>query len=150
MKRNLRSAIGYLAVFSMVMFTITSFAATPQKKILYTFTGGTDGAYPYAGFAVGAGGILYSTTSGGGLHYCGYPCGVVFSFTPPQPGGSWTETPNRGCVHRYPRLVIVARSTGGSQFYSNLHNGWCRPVAPPWAAPWANGPMFQEIALKAA
>jgi len=102
MKRNLRSAIGYLAVFSMVMFTITSFAATPQKKILYTFTGGTDGAYPYAGFAVGAGGVLYSTTSGGGLDYCGYPCGVVFSFTPPQPGGSWTETPIYSWEGGYP------------------------------------------------
>jgi uncharacterized repeat protein (TIGR03803 family) len=42
-----------------------------------------------ASVAIGAGGVLYGTTSGGGT----YDMGVVFSLTPPaSPGGPWVET----------------------------------------------------------
>jgi hypothetical protein len=102
MRRNYRCLIQNFAVLVLVAITTSAFATAPKKKILYNFTGGTDGAYPYAGFAVGAGGVLYSTTSGGGLDYCGYPCGVVFSFTPPQSGGPWTETPIYSWEGGYP------------------------------------------------
>jgi hypothetical protein len=102
MNHNLYSPNKHLATLLLTMFAVSAFAAAPQKKILYNFTGGADGAYPYAGFAMGAGGVLYSTTSGGGLDYCGYPCGLVFSFTPPQAGGSWTETPIYSWEGGYP------------------------------------------------
>jgi hypothetical protein len=91
-----------LLVLVSLLLTVSASAAGSKKKILYNFTGGNDGAYPYAGFVVGTGGILYSTTSGGGLDYCGYPCGVVFSFTPPQAGGSWTEAPVYSWEGGYP------------------------------------------------
>ena len=67
-------------------------------SVLYRFTGGSDGAYPAAGLAIGSNGVLYGTTEFGGTGSCtggGQPpgCGVVFSLTPPPfPGGAWTET----------------------------------------------------------
>src|SRR5579863_8406062 len=48
-------------------------------SVIHTFTGGTDGGYPLAGFVMDATGNLYGTASGGG----NYPNdnGVVFKMT---------------------------------------------------------------------
>lgn len=57
--------------------------------LLYTFTGGADGANPYAGVAIGSNGVLYGTTQNGGT--AGQ--GTVFALIPPKPAtGAWTET----------------------------------------------------------
>jgi uncharacterized repeat protein (TIGR03803 family) len=53
--------------------------ATGRETVLYSFTGGTDGASPYAGL-IYQGGAFYGTTSGGGDANCG--CGTVFKFVP--------------------------------------------------------------------
>jgi len=59
------------------------------ETVLYSFTGGSDGASPNAGVVIGPDGILYGETFSGGA--AGY--GIVFSLTPPAtPGGTWTET----------------------------------------------------------
>jgi uncharacterized repeat protein (TIGR03803 family) len=55
-----------------------------SETILHTFTGGSDGATPFAGLIVGSDGNLYGTTLNGGGK-CG--CGTVFKVTP-----SGTET----------------------------------------------------------
>lgn len=60
---------------------------------LYTFTGGSDGALPYAGVVFGPDGILYGTTTAGGAH----GQGTVFKLQPPPhftPNllAPWTET----------------------------------------------------------
>jgi hypothetical protein len=53
--------------------------------VLYTFTGGSDGAFPYNGVVIGSDGILYGSTyfarwqCGCG----GNGCGTVFSLRPP-------------------------------------------------------------------
>jgi uncharacterized repeat protein (TIGR03803 family) len=44
-----------------------------QEAVLYTFTGGTDGAYPLGGVIRDSTGNLYGTTAGGGMGY-----GVVY------------------------------------------------------------------------
>ncbi len=56
--------------------------------VLYSFTGGSDGANPAFGLIADGGGNLYGTTPSGGAPGCGTSgCGVVFKLTP---GG--TET----------------------------------------------------------
>jgi len=56
--------------------------ATPggewTETVLYSFTGGADGAEPVAGLVFGPGGVLYGTTAGGGISNNG----TVFAFQP--------------------------------------------------------------------
>jgi uncharacterized repeat protein (TIGR03803 family) len=57
------------------------------ERVLYAFTGNTDGAYP-SGALLKVDGVLYGTASGGGAGYftCGAetvgPCGTLFAITP--------------------------------------------------------------------
>lgn len=52
--------------------------------ILYTFTGGGDGAFPYNGVVIGSDGSLYGTTYSHGSSGCGgNGCGTVFNLRPP-------------------------------------------------------------------
>jgi uncharacterized repeat protein (TIGR03803 family) len=60
--------------------------ATWSEVVLYTFTGGSDGASPVAGLIFDAAGNLYGTTSAGGTH----GAGTIFELSPIA--GSWTET----------------------------------------------------------
>ena len=54
--------------------------ATGAEKIVYSFTGGADGAGPVGGL-IEVGSKLYGTTSAGGKG-CDNACGTVFSFDP--------------------------------------------------------------------
>jgi uncharacterized repeat protein (TIGR03803 family) len=75
----------------------TVFEMTPGKNgkwnemLLYSFTGGPDGAGPTAPLVFDAQGNLYGTTAAGGSGSCTGGCGVVFELTPSQ-DGEWTET----------------------------------------------------------
>lgn len=55
-----------------------------KETVLHSFTGGTDGAFPWAGLTTDAAGNLYGVTAGGGDINCFPPegCGVVFKITP--------------------------------------------------------------------
>ena len=57
------------------------------ESVLYSFTGGNDGAYPSAVLIQDAAGNLYSTTSGGSPNNS---CGSVFELSPGS-GDTWTE-----------------------------------------------------------
>jgi uncharacterized repeat protein (TIGR03803 family) len=59
--------------------------------VLHEFTGGADGAFPYAGLVFDAVGNLYGTTGSGGSTACMDGCGVVFKLAP-RPEGTWTES----------------------------------------------------------
>src|ERR1022692_1804313 len=52
--------------------TVFKIDAAGHETILYTFTGGADGIYPYAGVIEDSAGNLYGTTAGGGA------AGVVY------------------------------------------------------------------------
>jgi hypothetical protein len=63
-------------------------------RLLYKFSGGTDGAYPKPGLVFDSAGNLYGTTEVGGTNYCNWAvprtCGTVFELSP-TPQGYWTE-----------------------------------------------------------
>lgn len=60
-------------------------ATTPAESVLHSFTGGSDGAFPYSE-VIQVQGTLYGTTTQGGSYGCygygGYGCGTIFSLIP--------------------------------------------------------------------
>jgi uncharacterized repeat protein (TIGR03803 family) len=82
-----------IAIVVMV-FILTVGAWAGTEKVLYNFTGSSDGAFPFdAGRLVrDSSGVLYGTTVQGGTSGCGGSgCGVVFALTANGTGG-WTES----------------------------------------------------------
>jgi hypothetical protein len=67
----------------LLLLFITS-ARAQTESVLYSFTGGADGASPWAGLIFDSGGNAYGTTFyGGNLSGCGGSgCGVVFELSP--------------------------------------------------------------------
>ncbi|MFY9739189.1 MAG: choice-of-anchor tandem repeat GloVer-containing protein [Candidatus Cybelea sp.] len=61
--------------------TVYSATTSGREKVLYRFSGGSDGAYPQADL-VDVTGTLYGTTNGGGNNSCAGGCGTVFSIGP--------------------------------------------------------------------
>ena len=72
-----------------------------RYRTLYSFQGGTDGAYPITKVTVGPDGSLYGTTTAGGSKACPNGCGTVFRLRhPPTCQGPlciWHET----VLHRF-------------------------------------------------
>jgi uncharacterized repeat protein (TIGR03803 family) len=59
--------------------TVFKLAPDGTETVLHSFTGGSDGAWPYAGLIKDARGNLYGTASAGnGVGCGGYGCGAVF------------------------------------------------------------------------
>jgi uncharacterized repeat protein (TIGR03803 family) len=71
--------------YGIVFKLVHNSDGTWTKHTLHQFTGGRDGAYPYAGLTFDSAGNLYGDTNDGGAN--GY--GVVFKLTPTSTGG-WT------------------------------------------------------------
>ena len=66
-----------------------------KEKVLYSFQGGTDGAYPAGGVVFDKRGNLYGATQQGGGTNCSpmAACGTVYQLAPPaKKGDPWTET----------------------------------------------------------
>lgn len=74
---------------------------------LYSFKGGTDGGYPYAGVAIGPDGSLFGTTRAGGGGTCTSPegylgCGTVFNLRPATRSCGATQCPwVETVIHRF-------------------------------------------------
>jgi uncharacterized repeat protein (TIGR03803 family) len=53
-----------------------------KETVLYNFSGGADGAFPYGGLIRDSAGNLYGTTTSGGSAPSFNGCGVVFKLKP--------------------------------------------------------------------
>ena len=93
---SLRWGVSYSALlWALAVCAPQPAVAAPQETVLYSFTGGPDGANPLSELLIEQSGVLIGTTSqGGDLSGCGGKgCGVVFELTPPTPGSNrWKET----------------------------------------------------------
>lgn len=79
------NAITFFLAFA-IMFASTRNSEAQTFKVLYSFSGGTDGGGVWSSVVVDKQGNLYGTTSGGGAY--GY--GTVFELSP-NSDGTWTE-----------------------------------------------------------
>jgi uncharacterized repeat protein (TIGR03803 family) len=99
------------AVAAFIVF-LTLQGQAQTEKIIYSFSGGADGADPMGGLIVDANGNLYGVTPGGGTNYGG----TVFELTP-STGGTWSKSllysfnPKQGDVS-YPDSNLVFDAKG--------------------------------------
>ncbi|HKT89566.1 MAG TPA: choice-of-anchor tandem repeat GloVer-containing protein, partial [Candidatus Sulfotelmatobacter sp.] len=70
--------------------TVFEVSAAGVHTVLYSFTGGSDGAEPYKGVTLDAKGNLYGTAVAGGGGSCEGGCGVVYKLT--KSGSAWTQS----------------------------------------------------------
>jgi uncharacterized repeat protein (TIGR03803 family) len=99
--QNFRSALATTTMLAVLTFalalTLAPQSASAQTyKVLYNFTGQSDGASPEAGVTLDAAGNLYGTTyAGGSLANCIYygyvGCGTVFKLS--HKGSGWVFAP---------------------------------------------------------
>jgi len=91
------------------------------ETVLYNFTNGTDGGYPYAVPAFDAAGNLYGTTLNGG----NAGNGVVFRLVPPTSGTTWTEQVlhsfDASTDGNFPRTGVILDASGN--LYGTTENG---------------------------
>ena len=105
--------------------TVYKIDASGQETVLYSFTGGTDGGFPYAGVIRDSAGNLYGTTTGGGASGLGtvYKIDasgqetVLHSFT----GGADGANPDAGVIrdsagNLYGTTISGAASEGGTVY----------------------------------
>jgi hypothetical protein len=126
------------------------------ETVLYSFTGGSDGAFPN-GLIADASGALYGILGGGGT---GCRCGTVFKLTPPTTaGGSWTETVlysfTGGADGASPEAGVIADATG-ALYGTTVEGGGtvCAPLPVPGCGtmfkltpPGATGGPWTETVL---
>jgi uncharacterized repeat protein (TIGR03803 family) len=91
-RRSWYSVSKALAVAAATLMLMSGAWAANTEKVVYSFTGSTDGGDPAATLASDAAGNLYGTTVNGGTGtLCTNGCGTVFELSPVA-GGKWKET----------------------------------------------------------
>jgi uncharacterized repeat protein (TIGR03803 family) len=118
------SALCGAAVRTALLSAALAVSAPPafsqDLTTIYQFTGGGDGAEPWAPFLIGPNGVLYGTTFEGGTFNtacAGTACGTVFSLAPAvSPGGPWAET-------------VLYSFTGGSDGFGPMGGGLAADAA---------------------
>jgi uncharacterized repeat protein (TIGR03803 family) len=126
---NSGSGRNYGAVFESVHFANGSWG----HHLLYSFTGGSDGAYPNSSPVLDAAGNLYGAAAAGGTNFCDFieqalSCGVVFELMPTAKG-FWTEKVlynfEGGTDGANPSAGVIFDSAGNlygtTQFGGNFH-----------------------------
>ena len=143
--RNLRVVVTALVIAFALAFSLAPAAQAQTFKVIYDFTGGAGGVYPWASLTIDKAGNLYGATELGGTG--GF--GLVFKLAPKNSG--WLFTPlysfQGGSDGRSPEAP-VAIGTDGSLYGTtvfggtdncgivfNLRPGPTRPVSV--FAPWS-------------
>ena len=144
------SAIAREGYFAFLLTVVCGFSASPQAQtytVLHNFSGGADGAYPYAGITIDRAGNLLGTASDGALGYGtvfklkysqgGYTLGTLYSFT----GGTDGAYPYNGVVigpngSLYGSTFLRGSGCGGegcgTVFNLRPPTSICRAVSCPW------------------
>src|SRR5271170_3831768 len=110
MKRNQFWTVACKGLAALTVTLIAALVLAPgawaagKYKVLYNFTGGTDGGTPWAAVTFDASGNLYGTTQYGGTS----SAGTVFELVP-NSNGTWTES-------------VLYSFTGGSD---GAYPEWC-------------------------
>src|SRR5258708_2071366 len=141
-----------------VVFQITQASGSGwQYKVLHSFSGGSDGAAPFAGVTFDTAGNLYGTTFyGGGATACAIGknvtgCGTAYELSPPTiSGGVWDETVlytfTGSADGELPESTVVFDKAGalyGSANVGALGQGLIYRLSPPAAA----GAAWQQSVL---
>jgi uncharacterized repeat protein (TIGR03803 family) len=110
-------SVGLICGFLLALMVVIAPSAQAQTfTVLYNFTGGSDGGYPYGGLIQDANGNLYGTTSAGGASNYG----TVFKVTP-----TGTETVlysfAGGSDGKYPYAGVILDSEGN--VYGTTYQG---------------------------
>jgi uncharacterized repeat protein (TIGR03803 family) len=87
--------------------TVFKLTKTGKETVLYSFTGGSDGGYPYSGLVRGPTGILYGTTS-----YSSSYDGTVYSLAPKTGKETVLYSFTGGTDGGYPYAGLVQDSKG--------------------------------------
>ena len=107
--------------------TIPPSPLTPWiETVLYSFEGGTDGAYPgYGDIVFDQSGAMYNTASQGGLNNCSghVGCGVVYKIT--HSGGTYTESALYAFTGGTDGAFPIAETSfdGSGNLYTTAFNG---------------------------
>jgi uncharacterized repeat protein (TIGR03803 family) len=118
------------AMLALTLALTVAVVPTPQAhaqtySVLYSFSGQTDGAYPYGGVILDAAGNVYGTTfQGGDLEGCGLfkGCGVVYKV---DPSGKQTvlHTFRGNADGRQPYFGNLLLDTAGNLFGTTVYGG---------------------------
>jgi len=92
-----------------ILYELKPTAGYSNYSVVHTFTGASDGGYPFGGLTTDKAGNVYGTTIYGGT----YEYGTVYKFVPGK-GGRWNETVlhsfTNGSDGSYPEGVILDSS----------------------------------------
>ncbi len=129
---------------------LSSNSSQATGRALYTFTGGSDGSFPFS-LTSDASGNLYGMTGGGGdISNCsGLGCGVVFKLSPGSSGG-WIETVlytfSGGADGAFPIAGLILDSAGNLYGMTNgggyLGNGVVFELSPTSSGTWNENVLY--------
>jgi uncharacterized repeat protein (TIGR03803 family) len=74
-----------------ILFKLTPGAGGWSLSVIYSFSGGSDGANPKAPLVFGMQGNLFGTAAGGGSVQCNGGCGTVFELSPNGSGWNFSD-----------------------------------------------------------
>jgi uncharacterized repeat protein (TIGR03803 family) len=136
-------AYGYGAVFTLILDSTGKW----NETVLYSFTGGSDGANPLAGLVFDAAGNLYGTT--GGFGNCCILTEVVYRLSP-NGNGKWTLTviytfqgPIDGALAAYSLVFDAAGNLYGAAYAGGASNfGTVFELSPAAQGPWTETTLY--------